>query len=437
MQYRYRAEDAPYNAIGTGNIGNINVYYRAFLQLPADKVMKEGKHYTVTIDTNVVTAGPFDFEFSTTATNWTIHSNQVGYRPDNVKIAYMDMYTGQGYVDFGNYTTFQVIDESMGSAAYSGSIVLSSANNRWTLSNIYSMDFSALTTPGTYHIYVPGVGVSYPFKINENIYKDVIGYTAIRGLFMQRDGAAGLDNTNYTNWNRPSAHLDDAIDEATGEQVDLTGGHMDAGDRGKYPWNSAYTSAELLTGAFLFPNQIETLGENLELPESTNSKPDYLDETVYELDWLYKAVMNTSTDGTLCNWLRPSSGGYEQGQVVEGLTGRVFFNKTQGPNIAETLYAAGALASAYNTPIMQKYYPEKCAQYLTAAKRAYNGFKLRYAAGTIGTNTVYDTTKTGAPHTWSDEMMYCAASLLQATADKSEYLHWITEEMPTTPDDYD
>ncbi len=438
VQYRYRGEEAPYNLTWDQDNGDINVYYRAYLKLPSGKVLKEGRNYTVAINAAVVAAGPFSFKFDTAKVNYVIHSNQVGYRPGNIKTAFMDLWTGQGYVDFGGYTTFQVINEGSGQTVYTGSVVLSSANNRWTFSNIYSMDFTSLTTPGTYHIYVPGVGISYPFKIDDSIYSDSIGYTAIRGLFMQRDGDHGLDNTNLTHWNRPAAHLDDAIDELTGQRVDLVGGHMDAGDRGKYPTNNSRVSATMLAAARLFPDKVTALGETLQIPESGNGCPDYLDELVYEMDYLYKAVINTASNGAMPSWLRPSNGGYEQWKPLEGVTGRVFFDVTNGPMASQTLWAAGALAMAYNTPIMQQYYPDRCSRYLTAAQKAYNGFKACLASGSLKENTDgYDTNTEGTPHTWSDEMMFAAANLLQATGNQSEYLHWLNDEMPTAPNNYD
>jgi hypothetical protein len=441
VQFRYRAEEAPFNQLNTGkDIGTINVFYRIFLKMPEGKKFKEGSSYSISINSVIGNAGPLNFKFDISKTNWAIHSNQVGYRPENIKLAYLDMWTGQGFVDFSISSTFQIIDENSSLSVFNGEIKLSSANNRWTFSNIYSMDFSEFKTPGRYHIYVPGVGISYPFSIDENIYKDAIAFTSVRGLFMQRDGAHGLDNTALTYWNRPPAHMDDAIDENSGQRVDLTGGHMDAGDRGKYPYNSSEMSSSLLTGALLFPEQIEILGESLEIPESNNAIPDYLDELVYELDWIYKTIMNTSTDGTLCAFLRPSNKGYEQGQPPEGATGRIFFNKTAGPNIIETLYAAGTLATAFNTPIMQQYFPDKCAEYLVAAEKAYNGFKIRRAAGTIREDEYYDSLKKtalGTPHSWSAEMLYCASALLQATGNNVEYFHWIEDEMPLNPDDYD
>ncbi|WP_174819951.1 InlB B-repeat-containing protein, partial [Paenibacillus koleovorans] len=446
VNYRYFPEQAPYYPTLTGNAGRIVDSYDIFLKLPSGKTFQEGKTYTVTINTAVVTAGPFTFAFDLAKPNLVIHSNQVGYLTNGSKVAYLSLWTGQGTVNFSGSNTFQIINESSGNSVYTGNIALSLANDRWSKSDIYSFDFTSFQTPGNYHIYIPNVGRSYSFKISSNLYKDEIGYTVIRGMTMQRDGNHGLDNPNVTHWTRPPAHLDDAIDEAlyaanggnaSAARVDLTGGHMDAGDRGKYPYNSAWTGAVMLSAATYFPNQILALGESLDLPESGNGKPDFLDELVYELDWLYKAVMNTSRDGTLANFLRPSNGGYEQGKPPEGATGRIFFNKTQGPNKAETLFAAGTLAMAYNTPIMQQYYPTKVQQYLTAALKAYNGFKAhKDDPDYLHESTTYDTFKVGTPNTWSDEMLFAASSLLTATGNVNEFMPWINSELPLNMNDY-
>src|SRR5262249_23030981 len=149
-----------------------------------------------------------------------------------------------------------------------------------------------------YHLYIPGVGSSYSFRIGADAFNQ-IGYTLLRGLTMQRDGDHGIDDAAFTHWPRPPAHLDDAIIESTGKQADLSGGHMDAGDRGKYPHNMADVSGSLLSTMRLFPSEVEAVGESLQIPESSNGIPDVIDEAVYELDFLYKVVMNTPKDGTV------------------------------------------------------------------------------------------------------------------------------------------
>ena len=461
VHYRYFPESAPFNPSLNGNTGTIQNTYNIFLKVPSGAKLKEGKSYTVTINSAVVEAGPFNFVFDLSEPNLVIHSNQVGYLAEGAKVAYLSLWTGQGKVDFSSYPKFYLVNSLNGQTVFEGNVTLSATNDRWSQSDIYAMDFTSFAAEGIYYLYVPSVGRSYSFQISSSIYKDHIAYTVIRGMTMQRDGDHGLDDPNVTHWIRPAAHLDDAIDQALyatnggnkeAARVDLTGGHMDAGDRGKYPYNSAWTSANLLTAATYYPDQIEALGESLDLPESGNGIPDFLDELVWEMDWLYKAVMNTSTDGTLPNYLRPgspdaASGGYEQGQPPEGVQDRVIYNKTAGPNKAETLLAAGALAMAYNTPIMQEYFPDKVDDYLIAAERAFDGFIAhKDDPSYLKEQTDYDQTKDGFPNTWSNEMLLAASSLLQATGDEAKYKPWIIDEdeeddvnlsqLPTTKDSF-
>ncbi|TYP78972.1 InlB B-repeat-containing protein [Paenibacillus methanolicus] len=458
VHYRYFPEEAPYIPNYAGDMGKIKVFYRAYLKMPPAATFKEGKQYKVTIDPKVANVGSFDFTLDSTKLNPIIQANQVGYPSEGKKIAYLSHWTGQGTMEFGQFPEFYVVDHDTGRKVFTGTVAAPISTkdpakleeNRWTKSYIYKLDFTAFGAEGTYHIEIPGIGVSYPFRIDASIYKDEIGYTITRALFMQRDGDHGLYNENLTHWNRPKAHMDDAIDQAKyldngnnakDAHVDLIGGHMDAGDRGKYPYNSAYVGLDMLIGAKYYPQQIEALGESLEIPESGNGKPDYLDELVYELDWLRKAVVNPSTDGTVAGYLRPQSnepdkGTYETGQGPEGAKNRMYYNRTQGPYTAETLFAAGVLAQAYNTPIMQEYYSEsedgeeaKTDQYLKAAIHAFNGFMKHKGSKYFMDGSYYDQTKEGMPNTWSNEFLLAASALLEAMGDRES----LDDEDPTTP----
>lgn len=481
VHYRYFPEEAPYNPTLAGDTGKIQVSYRAYLKLPSSVKFKEGLNYTVTIDPAVAKVNEgntFAFKFDLEQPNLVIHSNQVGYPSGGPKIAYLSHWTGQGSVEFGAYKNFYVMDKNTRKKMFTGTITPPNPYelDKWTYSYIYKLDFSSFKAEGEYYLYIPGIGVSYPFKIDTSIYKDDIGYTITRALFMQRDGDHGLDDPrNFTHWKRPASHMDDGIDQAifrdngsTEEaakiaKIDLTGGHMDAGDRAKYPYNSAYVGIDMLMGAKYFPDQIEALGESLQIPESFNGKPDYLDELVYELDWLTKAVMNTSTNGTLAGYLRPQkpsdpdNGTYEIGMDLKGASNRMFYNRTQGPYASETLFAAGVLAHAYNTPMMQKYYSEpgpnggksKVSKYLDGAVKAYKGFKLyENSANPLWNKSYYDLSgsgdKPGVKHLWSNEMLLTASALLAAMGDKNsldgitkdELVKRIEQEMPLDPDNY-
>ncbi len=435
---RYWPEQAPYRPAmltSGGDIAEINVIYRVYLTLPIP--LQAHKTYTVTVDPSVVAVGPLTFQYDSSPSD-AIHVNQVAYVTAGPKTAYVSWWTGQNAISVAS-TQFQVIDESSARVSYTGSVVqtLSAASDPWTRSNVYALDFTPFETPGNYHLEVPGVGRSYSFSISDSAFRGPIGYTVVRGLFMQRDGAGGLDRANLTHFTRPPAHLSDAIEEWTGRRIALTGGHMDAGDRGHYPHNSAAACANLLAPTFYFAPQIDALGESLDLPETGNGIPDYVDELTYELDWLASAVTNTSRDGTLGFALRPRSFGYELGEPPSGAKDRVFFNKTYGALRSETLYAAGALAMASNSPVLRKYLPAaKLASYQAAALRAWRGFELHDADATYWKDGAgwYDPwDPTVQRHMWSDEMVFAAANLLQMTGD-AKFVRWIREELPADLD---
>ncbi|MCL2462104.1 MAG: dockerin type I domain-containing protein, partial [Defluviitaleaceae bacterium] len=193
--------------------------------------------------------------------------------------------------------------------------------------------------------------------------------------------------------------------------------------------------------------------------------PDYLNEIVYELDFLYKAVMNTSKDGALPEYLRPFTGysgttpqgGYESDLDAFGNPQRIIFNdntdggtgeQAHGVLRAQTLYAAGALAMACNTPLMQEYFPQRCANYLAAARKAFSAFQNHWSdnswwrADPGPDNYTVDMVAAGQiPHTWSDEMLFAASNLLEvdtldpANSDGMEntYAGWINSEWPSIP----
>jgi hypothetical protein len=431
---RYFPESAPYDKLGSDPC-KIVVAYRIFLKLPAAKKLKDGKAYKVTVDAAVGIAGPYTFQFNGAAPNDAVHANQVAYLHDGPKIAYLSAWTGEGSVDFGGIPKFKLVSMATGQPVFEGPIHLDvlAANEPWSKSNVYSMDFSTFVAEGTYRVYVPTVGSSRPFAITKQAY-NTIGYTLIRGLSMQRDGAHGLNSPSVTHWTRPSAHLDDAIVESTGKRAGIVGGHMDAGDRGKYFHNVGDVAAVMLTAMQLFPVHVEALSESLDLPESQNGMPDFIDEAVYELELLRKAVMSTPKDGTLPFYIRPQNqdgkGGYEMNQPLAGKKDRKLYDATQGPNRSETLYAAGALAMAYNNALIKQYLPAaKSDAYLAAAKRAFSGYVKHRNDVAYWKDAGWYDPWTAGPQPWADEMLVAAVSLYQATGDAA-YIPWIKGALP-------
>lgn len=431
VQHRHWAENAWYApAPGNTDIARLNVVYRVYLRFPV--AFAPGKTYALTVDPAAVPGGPaLWFPFEDPRPNEALHVNQVAYLANGPKVAYLSAWTGGGSIDFGA-GPFYLVDEATGARVFRGTVRLdaAAASEPWSGSNVYSLDFSSVRKEGRYHLQVPGIGISYSFGIQANAFSR-IGYTLVRGLTLMRDGKHGLDNPAVTHWTRPSAHLDDAIDERTGVHVDLVGGHMDAGDRGKYPYHSADLSAALLSAMILFPDRVVALGDRLQLPESGNGVPDLLDETAWELDFLVKAV--TAARGGLPFYLRAQgangAGGYEQGVAPEGKPNRKFYDASMGPERAETLYAAGALAMAANNPLFRRYLPVKAAGYRAAAQAAFDAWEAHRADPAYWADTGwYDEWREGA-HPWSDELLVAAAALLEMTGDR-KYRDALLAELP-------
>lgn len=432
VERRHWPERAPYTErsfVSSIDAYHVLVTYRIYLQFTESIV--PGKEYTINVSSGVGIPEQIKFSYAPIKPTPVIHVNQACYPTDGPKVAYLSCWTGQSTIDFSAYSDFELIDAATGELVYTGSVTNQGYDSSWSYSNVYAMDFSAFTTEGEYRLRVPGVGASYRFGIWADA-GNRIGYTVTRGLTMLRDGDHGLTE-DVTYWHRPPAHLDDALDEETGERIDLVGGHMDAGDRGRYPWNSADLACSMLVAMELFPDEIKALGESLELPESGNGVPDFVDECVYELEWLNKALSNSKQDHALSRYLRPvnenGSSGYEMFQPLEGKPNRQFYSATHGPNRHDTLYAIGALAMAAANPMIQEYLPMKSIAWQATAEAAFAGFMRHHGDDSYWMEDMGYDVYTAGPNTWSDEMLVAAANLFILTGE-SQYFGWVLSELP-------
>src|SRR6476659_1989927 len=180
-----------------------------------------------------------------------IKINQSGYYPNAPKVAVVtsdyktDEYAGS---DFG----FYVLRTNIGDTVYKNRLsdVRSSTN-----SSIKTRiaDFSALQQNGTYVIYVPGVGDSYPFRIGNDVNKEAA--TAVLKGFYYIRSSVPLEEKYAGKWHRPAGHPDTAVlvhpsgasvKRPAGTIISTPGGWYDAGDYNKYVVNSGITKGTLL-----------------------------------------------------------------------------------------------------------------------------------------------------------------------------------------------
>ena len=170
-----------------------------YLKLPYPLAV--GEKYTLDLGALNTQQTKYDFVF-TPDTLWTeaIHVNQIGYRPDDTpKRAFLSVWLGTGgAVAFPDDMTFRVVDANGGKTAFTGRIervfAAEGKDKLWkegdyAKTNVYRMDFSPLTTPGTYRVVVEGVGCSYPVTIARDVWTEAF-VIQMKGFLNERSGVA-------------------------------------------------------------------------------------------------------------------------------------------------------------------------------------------------------------------------------------------------------
>ncbi|MDR3688728.1 MAG: glycoside hydrolase family 9 protein [Fimbriimonas sp.] len=284
--------------------------HRIYLKLPSP--LKEGKTYTVDFGKLNVQPGTSTFVFRPAAqASEAIHVSQVGYRPDDpFKRAYLSCWRGTGGgQEYDRPMTFRIVDASTGATALSGPVRLGKSasepehmvrEENFVRADVYWMDFTRLTKPGTYRVVVDGVGCSYPFPIAADVW-DQAFKVQMRGLVNERAGIAL--KPPYADFVRPPDEMPNEgqqITESTSSVLNgqeawtalvkgdtgqpvkgAYGGYHDAGD-----WNPRRATHLKVTMAHLemldiFPDHFAKM--RLGLPDSSNL-PDVLQEALWEID---------------------------------------------------------------------------------------------------------------------------------------------------------
>lgn len=307
----WEVEDA-YDQTERYLVNAANITHFAYLRLESNMI--EGSTHTITdTDGNSVT-----FTYDKTSPSWAIKVNQEGYAPDSTaKCAYLGAWLGSYGTHVMTPTTFTLMDDS-DNVVFTGTPVLRNSTDsamtlgktrKFTGEQVYQMDFSTVTTPGTYRIHIPGIGYSWSFVIGPQVV-DRLFYTHARGLYHQRSGVA--KNDPYTRWpmaksqdityNAPfpgeDKNLDGFKDEA-GNWISLTafniinyrrgeishrdvyGGWWDAADWDRRDYHLACVRS-MCSAYLMYPNKFKD--NQLHIPESGDGIPDILSEALWGMD---------------------------------------------------------------------------------------------------------------------------------------------------------
>ncbi|MCF2487806.1 glycoside hydrolase family 9 protein [Dyadobacter sp. CY347] len=316
------------------------------------------------------------FTFSDFAIYENIKANQVGYLADSPKLGKLGNFLGDAWfmpIDSVNTPVFEVRDES-DQAVFSGISKFLKADSSFSGELVFDLDFSELTIPGTYYLYVEGYGRSETFTIADEVYDDLHKHTS-RALYYQRSGT--LDMPHAGNWQRgglpatvaeihsshASSPLHDAFDPAVGSKIPMTEGWLDAGDYGRYVPTAASALFILFTAYELY--KIKFPDNYLNIPESGNNIPDLLDEIKYETDWLKQMQ---APDGGVYFRVTPAT--WSTG-LPEDEVNTLFVSEKTTQSTA--LFAAAMAMSARN---LKTYFPTYAESCLDMAKKAFSFLQL-------------------------------------------------------------
>lgn len=219
-----------------------------------------------------------------------IKINQVGYLAADAKLA---------AIPATSATTFEVVDSSNNSVAFSGD--LTSANT-WPVAgdSVKIADFSGLSVAGQYKLRVPGFADSSTINIGSDTFLSLHD-AALKAYYFNR-ASTELTPQYAGIWSRASGHPDTNVlvhtsaasaSRPEGTVISAPKGWYDAGDYNKYIVNSGISTYTLLAAYEQFADFYQ--GRDMDIPESGNATPDILDEIKWNLDWMMD--MQDPTDG--------------------------------------------------------------------------------------------------------------------------------------------
>ncbi|WP_061962490.1 glycoside hydrolase family 9 protein [Demequina flava] len=208
--------------------------------------------------------------------------------------------------------------ESDGGEAASGLTAVQGVDESAGL-NTHGIDFSDVTSPGTYTLSADGE-TSYEFEIGTEAYED-LRTDALNYFYLARSGIEIDGDIVGEEYARDAGHVSQAGGDATNQgdlgvgcqnaadsarvytdsygwepcdyTLDVVGGWYDAGDHGKYVVNGGISTAQLL-GTYertktAASADLDALADGtLNVPEAANGVPDVLDEARWELEFMLK-----------------------------------------------------------------------------------------------------------------------------------------------------
>lgn len=227
-----------------------------------------------------------------------ILTNQLGYFPDMKKKATLlsDSTSPVKFElkDSGGQTVFEGESEPEGLDADS-------------VDNVHELDFSDYNTEGTYYLETEDGAKSREFQIGNGEMYSYMLYDSLNYFYQNRSGieieSQYIISGDSSSLARAAGHPSDVatIEQTwgyTGSQgtQDVSGGWYDAGDHGKYVVNggiSLWTMQNQYEMALKNGTESVYADGTMSIPENSNGYPDLLDEARYEMEWMFKMMVQS------------------------------------------------------------------------------------------------------------------------------------------------
>jgi endoglucanase len=336
-----------------------------------------------------------------------IKVDQAGYLPQSAKLAIVT----------ANAQRFEVRRAADNSVAFKGQLS-GATKDTDTGDSVRLADFSALRDSGAYYMEIPGVGRSWTFTIQPDVFSHTY-YLAMRAFYGQRCGTAVDLGPEFPGYAHPACHLQGEFHASSGKrgERDNIGGWHDAGDYGRYMVSSGIATGTVMWAWEMFGPRLKDI--KLNLPETGNGTPDILNEARWSLEWMLK--MQDEDGGA---WFKQTSehfpafimpqDDYLPSEVIG--TGQAPYKSTC---VTADLAAVAAIAARVYKPFDAKF----AAQNLEAARRAWL-WAEKYPNATF-TNPAGVTTGEYGDNNCADERLWAAAELWRTTGDASYNAYFV------------
>jgi endoglucanase len=283
---------------------------------------------------------------------------------------------------------------------------------------VEALDFSALQQAGEYYVEIPGVGRSWDFRVDDNVFAHAY-YMAMRAFYGQRCGTAVDLGAEFPGYSHAACHMHGEFHPSSGASGprDNIGGWHDAGDYGRYMVNSGVTTGTLLWTWELFGPKLQHI--QLNIPETGNGTPDILNEIRWNLKWM---LAMQDTDGGA--WHKQTSEHFSgfippeadklPSEVIG--TGTAPYKSTCA---TADLAAVGAIAARVYRPFDAQF----AARSLDAARRAWD-WTEKYPNVTFRNPPGIKTGEYNDDHC-ADERLWASVELWRTTGDAAYHQYFL------------